>query len=290
MGAFRPGWTIKGNGAHYQIIPNQAGNGGAYGRPQPGVGAPGQLPIIAPRPLPPDLPEEFHIPPQQTATTQVAEGHRASNAYTLQTPSELPTQAPQAPQRRDTSSTVVSNVFSAGPTTGSSASSNSYTVPSGYGNEVTDSVQPALNSNWSQTPVPKHDDFYRSSHSFDDVAQDQTYTKAEPDFHAEPAPYHYAHQLDNTNPTNIQNPTESQTYNMQHNVTFPTMSGGYHGGNVNTWSNQTPVQNFSAQGMQCSSEVSSASSCDYGILVASIYQYADDCPVNSLCSEYANTL
>ena len=109
------------------------------------------------------------------------------------------------------------------------------------------------------------------------MPQDQVYTNAESDFSTKSIPsYDYGNQFNSSNPSNIQNPASSngtQAFNMQHNQGYPAPNDGY----IDSWSNQVPVQNFTAQGMQCTSEALSAASFDYSILVASIYQYADDC-------------
>ncbi|MCJ1393117.1 hypothetical protein MMC18_005989 [Xylographa bjoerkii] len=52
LGAFRPGWAIKGHGAHYQSFSSPNGVAGQYARPLSTAGAQSQLPAIAPRPLP----------------------------------------------------------------------------------------------------------------------------------------------------------------------------------------------------------------------------------------------
>ena len=52
--AFRPGWAARGGGTQYPAIPTQNGAAGQYRLPNPSTGSQGQLPAIAPRPLPQD--------------------------------------------------------------------------------------------------------------------------------------------------------------------------------------------------------------------------------------------
>ncbi|MCJ1286698.1 hypothetical protein MMC26_006044 [Xylographa opegraphella] len=61
LGAFRPGVNIKGHGAHYQSFSSPNGAAGHYARPSSTPGAQGQLPVIAPRPLPHEHAHEDYL-------------------------------------------------------------------------------------------------------------------------------------------------------------------------------------------------------------------------------------
>lgn len=63
LGAFRPGWAIKGHGVHYQNYSHSNGAIGQYTRQPALPGAQNQLPVIAPRPLPTEPPSDIYHPP-----------------------------------------------------------------------------------------------------------------------------------------------------------------------------------------------------------------------------------
>lgn len=63
LGAFRPGWAIRGHGAHYQNYSHSNGAIGQSTRQPVPPGAQSQLPVIAPRPLPAEPPSDVYLPP-----------------------------------------------------------------------------------------------------------------------------------------------------------------------------------------------------------------------------------
>ncbi|MCJ1478213.1 hypothetical protein MMC13_006889 [Lambiella insularis] len=69
LGAVRPGWAVKGHGAHYQNFSTASGLTSQYARPPLTPGAQGLLPAIAPRPLPLESPNNVYLarnaPPSQ---------------------------------------------------------------------------------------------------------------------------------------------------------------------------------------------------------------------------------
>ena len=62
LGAFRPGWAMKGHGAHYQNYSGSNGALGHYTRQPAPSGAQNQLPVIAPRPLPTESSSDVYHP------------------------------------------------------------------------------------------------------------------------------------------------------------------------------------------------------------------------------------
>ncbi|MCJ1398768.1 hypothetical protein MMC11_001969 [Xylographa trunciseda] len=87
LGAYRPGWQIKGHGAHYQSFSSPNGVAGQYARPLSTPGAQSQLPAIAPRPLPPEHTNENYLS-NNVPTSPWSTGTHSSTQDGLPTPIE----------------------------------------------------------------------------------------------------------------------------------------------------------------------------------------------------------
>ncbi|MCJ1380154.1 hypothetical protein MMC17_003257 [Xylographa soralifera] len=87
LGAFRPGWAVKGHGAHYQSFSSPNGVTGHYARPLSTPGAQSQLPAIAPRPLPLEHTNEDYLP-NNVSISPWSAGSQSSTQNGLLTPIE----------------------------------------------------------------------------------------------------------------------------------------------------------------------------------------------------------
>ena len=104
LGAFRPGWGIKGHGAHFQSYPRPNGAIGQYARQPVPPGAQNHLPIIAPRPLPSDVTREVYLP-QHVSGSAWSVGLQSSHQHevpvSMQPSSDLPPRIRQMYQRQN---------------------------------------------------------------------------------------------------------------------------------------------------------------------------------------------
>ena len=93
LGAFRPGWGIKGHGAHFPGYPHPNGAIGQYARQPMPPGTQSQLPIIAPRPLPSDVTREVYSPqhlPASAWSFGLQNSHQHDVPISIQPSTDLP--------------------------------------------------------------------------------------------------------------------------------------------------------------------------------------------------------
>ena len=167
LSAFRPGWAMKGTGVHYQTLSAQNGATGQYGRPQTGSGTQTQLPVIAPRLPPQQVPSDYYSPAKSTTVNWPGDSYSSyANGFGGPNPvsDHLPPRMRQVYQRQNNPSSGPLHTSSVVPTTSEvirpgppPTLKTHYTSGSSEGIDIPHSgASPGWLRNFVPSALPKH--------------------------------------------------------------------------------------------------------------------------------------